>query len=275
MQPAKMNNRMIVRSALCCLLLWFLNPVFGLPQETDLSIPVDSQAREPTGTLKERVALVEQNINYFNRQQLIERIHDLQNTMSELTGLVEEQAHKINRLEKAFNALQGSSEELARDQQAKAPIKETLQRPPVAEKAEASGQQVKTEQVEKLDHNQAYKKAFELMQAKKYDLAIKAFNDYLSTYPQSIYLPNVNYWLGEIHLLYGHYDLAKKNFQEVIDKYPKHAKIPDALLKLAMIQRDSNSKQADILFKRLEQEFPTSTAAHLARVHTGRSKGHV
>lgn len=260
----KLVQTVVVSAALWCI-SW---PVMGLDADIGMSAGLLSESR-PVGTIKERMSQVEQKLDYLNKQQLLAHIQELQGTLTDLTGQFEEQAHRLRVLEKTIDKLQDGVAEVAQVPEPKS--KDDLQQSSdVGDKSGVENAQVKLEV--KPDYNQAYQQAFDLMQSKKYDLAISAFNDYLQTYKKSPYLPNVNYWLGEIHLLYGHYDLAMQSFKVVVDEYPHHAKIPDAILKLAMIQNDSDPKEAERLFKRLEQEFPTSTAAHLARVHSNRTK---
>lgn len=225
-----------------------------------------------------RLAQLERSVAYFQNLQLTQQIHQLQNTIAELNGLLEEQAHRIESLEQTHQRQISSSYSGATHHSNKDDVQESTTvsatQPTAAitaasAKASVSNgakEQAAATQEPVPDQHEAYRAALGLMQAKKYDQALVAFKQFLKDHTNSVYKPNVTYWLGEIQLLYGHTDLAQEAFAILVNQYPKHAKMPDALLKLAMLTQEHNPQEANKLFAKLDKDYPASSAAHLARV---------
>ncbi len=121
---------------------------------------------------------------------------------------------------------------------------------------------------------QAYQAAFELIQARRYQDANRAFTEFLSTYASSPLADNAQYWLAETHYVQRDFAGALPHFQRVIDNYPRSAKIPDALLKIGYCNAELNNvSAARTALERVVREFPESTAARLAQERLGRLRG--
>jgi len=124
---------------------------------------------------------------------------------------------------------------------------------------------------------QAYDEAFELLKQGRYDRSIEAFGRFLSTYPESTYADNAQYWLGEANYVSRKYEAAAQEFQKVMDNYPDSSKVPDAMLKLGFTQYElKNWQRARELLERVTREHPDTTAASLARTRLQRmrTEGH-
>lgn len=65
--------------------------------------------------------------------------------------------------------------------------------------------------------------------------AVVAFKAHISEYPQSPYVANASYWLGEIYLLQGLDEEARQEFSRIVDEYAGHNKEMDARFKLGKI----------------------------------------
>ncbi|MGY2290360.1 tol-pal system protein YbgF [Pseudomonas sp. SDO528_S397] len=111
-----------------------------------------------------------------------------------------------------------------------------------------------------------YDAAFDLIKAKDFDKASKAFTAFLGRYPNSQYAGNAQYWLGEVNLAKGDLQGAGTAFAKVSQLYPKHAKVPDSLYKLADVERrlGHTDKVKGILQQVVAQYLGTS-AAQLAQ----------
>lgn len=121
---------------------------------------------------------------------------------------------------------------------------------------------------------QAYQAAFELIQARRYQEANRAFNQFLVTYASSPLGDNAQYWLAETHYVQRDFAGALPEFQKVIDGYPRSAKIPDALLKIGYCNAELNNVgAARTALERVMREFPDTTAARLAEQRLGRLQG--
>jgi tol-pal system protein YbgF len=121
---------------------------------------------------------------------------------------------------------------------------------------------------------QNYQAAFDLMQARKYEEAGKAFTEFLAGFPQSPLADNAQYWLAETLYVRGQYQPALAQFQKVIDAYPQSAKLPDALLKVGYCQAElGNRDAARTALQQVTRKYPDTTAARLATQRLERLQG--
>jgi tol-pal system protein YbgF len=112
---------------------------------------------------------------------------------------------------------------------------------------------------------QAYQTAFDLLQARKYDEAAKAFTQFLSGYASSPLADNAQYWLAQSHYVQRQFNVALPEFQKVIEKYPQSSKLPDALLKVGYCHSElGNKSAARTALQQVMKQFPDTTAARLA-----------
>ena len=81
-----------------------------------------------------------------------------------------------------------------------------------------------------------YTQAFDALKAGSYSVAITGFKDFLGTYPASPLAENAQYWLGEAYYVNHDYEAAAGAFRAVLKKWPDSRKAPDALLKLGYTQ---------------------------------------
>ena len=100
----------------------------------------------------------------------------------------------------------------------------------------------------------------------KYELAIEAFQLYLTKYPDSSYAPGAMFYLGECFYQLHRYPLATENYRRMLMKYPENQRAPDALYKLGMcllqVNDFASAKQA---FNRVIEQYPNSEAAKSAQ----------
>ena len=84
----------------------------------------------------------------------------------------------------------------------------------------------------------AYSAAYALVQGRKFDQAIPAFQQFLQRYPDGEYAANAHYWLGELFLVKQPPDLeaSRQSFALLLSQYPDNSKAPDALYKLGKVQ---------------------------------------
>ena len=113
--------------------------------------------------------------------------------------------------------------------------------------------------------DQAYREAFGLLKAGKYDESIEAFNLFLLDYPNSEYADNSQYWLGETYFVKQDYPAAIEQYQKLITNYPASKKQSHALLKIGYsFQRLGELDKARAVLEDLQTRYPGSTAARLA-----------
>jgi tol-pal system protein YbgF len=112
---------------------------------------------------------------------------------------------------------------------------------------------------------QNYQAAFGLIQARRYPEAARAFQEFLSAFPQSPLADDAQFWVAETYFVDGQFQQALPAFQAVIDGYPQSAKVPDALLKIAICHDElDDSVAARTALQQVMRQFPDTTAARLA-----------
>lgn len=111
-----------------------------------------------------------------------------------------------------------------------------------------------------------YVKAFGLYSANNFDAAIPAFEAFIKDNPNSDYVANALYWIGECHYSKSELPKAKEYFFKVAGNYPNSPKAPDSLLKLGYTLTAMKEKEkAAAIFESLIKSYPSSPAAAKAR----------
>ncbi|WP_414499267.1 tol-pal system protein YbgF [Zymobacter sp. IVIA_12111.31 C1] len=194
---------------------------------------------------------------------LFNQLQSQQTTIDQLQGRLEELQHQLDdqqqrslqrydALEQRLSALENGNSAGA-NSDAAAPATSDAATDSAKGSAEAGGAQ------------EAYQKAFDLVQAHQNDQAIAAFEAFSTQYANDPLCANAQYWLGELYLKGSKADKAEKAFLTVVNDYPKSSKRADALYKLGLV--NARQGRVDDAQKRLQQvmkEYPKSSAAGLA-----------
>ena len=110
-----------------------------------------------------------------------------------------------------------------------------------------------------------YSQAFDALKAGSYSIAITGFKDFLGTYPASTLADNAQYWLGEAYYVNHDYDSAAGAFRTVLRKWPDSRKAPDALLKLGYAQFEQRQyPAARATLTDVTRKYPGTDNAKLA-----------
>jgi tol-pal system protein YbgF len=111
-----------------------------------------------------------------------------------------------------------------------------------------------------------YTASFNQLKAQHYDEAIRGFRAMLDQFPQGNYADNAWYWMGEAYYVKHDLNSALQSFQSLLDRFPASPKVPDALLKVGLIDLElKKTEQGRAVLQRVVREFPNSKAADLAR----------
>ena len=117
-----------------------------------------------------------------------------------------------------------------------------------------------------LSEQRAYKEAFSLLKAGKYDDAIGAFNGFLANYGQGEFADNAQFWLGETYYVTQRYEPALSEFQKLLARYPNSKKRTHAMLKIGYVHDElGHTNEAREALTKLTEQYPNTTAAGLAR----------
>ena len=117
-----------------------------------------------------------------------------------------------------------------------------------------------------ISEDRALEAAYGLFKAGNHANAVKAFQEFLKKYSDSIYIPNVNYWLGNAQFALKDYQGALDTYQGLLKDFPDTPKTPDVLLAVAGCQQElKRSITAHKTLKQLISKYPASAAAIKAR----------
>ncbi|XEI32299.1 tol-pal system protein YbgF [Aeromonas veronii] len=214
----------------------------------------------PTGSLEDRVALLERTLNARLRLQaeLQQQVDSLQGEVSELRGQLEQQTYQMEQSQERQRQLYQELDKVASSKQA-APAAAA----PATAATPAAAANYSTNQ----DENQAYDAAVNMvLKEKNYDKAIPAFQGFIKQYPNSGYVPNAYYWLGQLLFNKGDRAGAAAQFTTVATKFSKSPKRADALLKLGMLaQLDGKKAEAKSFYEQVIKGYPNTSPAQLAK----------
>ncbi len=76
-----------------------------------------------------------------------------------------------------------------------------------------------------------------------------AGQNFIKNYPDSTYLPNANYWLGQLNP--GQKDDAAYYFASVVKNYPKSPKAADAMFKVGIMQDKGDTAKAKAVYQQV------------------------
>src|SRR2546430_1396696 len=215
-----------------------------------------------------------------NQVEVAQRLDEVQNTVRQLRGRLEELEHanealaKQQRdlyadLDKRLAAAGGAAAAAAAGGAAtggatgETAAEGAAASPGAAPGAAAGNAPSSVEQA-------VYTQAFDALKAGSYSVAITGFKDFLGTYPASPLAENAPYWVGEGYHVNHDYEAAAGAFRTVLKKWPDSRKAPDALLKLGYTQyaqRQYSAARATLT--EVMRKYPGSESAKLAadRLH--------
>ncbi|MBW3829186.1 tol-pal system protein YbgF [Aeromonas hydrophila] len=225
----------------------------------------------PTGSLEDRVALLERTLNARLRLQaeLQQQVDSLQGEVSELRGQLEQQTYQMEQSQERQRQLYQELDKVANSQPAAtpaAPAAAAASATPAAAAASATPAAAANYSTN-LNENQAYDAAVNMvLKEKNYDKAIPAFEGFIKQYPSSSYVPNAHYWLGQLLFNKGDRTGAAAQFTTVATKFSKSPKRADALLKLGMLaQLDGKKAEAKNFYEQVIKGYPNTSPAQLAK----------
>lgn len=188
---------------------------------------------------------------------LQQQLAELQEELSELRGETETHAHKldqiVNRQRELYIEIERRLENI-----------QSVPTPPAVDTTTTTIDQSYGES--SLSENEAYDQAVNLiLKERRYDDAIPEFEGFINKYPNSVYIANAHYWLGQLLFNKSEFAQAQQHFDRVISFYPDSNKRSDAMLKQGTVmQRLGKQQEAKKLFEQVIAEYPESSAANLA-----------
>lgn len=223
--------------------------------------------------------------------QMLVRMAQLENSLQQVTGRLEQTGFRINQLSQQVEQIQESlGQRLGEmDKAIEALRKDVRSRPapspaggtgslgqmpadaggdvvaaadPVGEVESAEPEEPPIDPRAVLPEGtaqQQYNHAFRLLRQGDYTEAERALKAFLQLHPETDLSANAMYWLGETHYVRNDFVTAAQIFSETYQKYPRGAKAPDSLLKLGMALNNLGEQgTACTTFQELTRRFPNA-----------------
>lgn len=238
-------------------------PVVDAYNDIDNDIPSSvsrSTANASSFSQEQRVAILERQIANLN--PLLVQVDDLNQRVQELQGKIDEQNHRLKRLEEQMRSQYLDLEKRFVQRQlppslvkASAPITNN----PVRSVATSTSSPTAAGERD-------YQAAFQLLKNKQYAIAIERFEDFIKKYPSDVNRPNANYFLGQLYLLQAQPEQSILQFNDFVNKYPQDGRVPDALLQLGLAYFAKGEKTTAIeIFEKIIKRYPGTKAAESAK----------
>lgn len=188
------------------------------------------------------------------------KMGEIEGQFAKITDEVERLSHNLGELEKKLDRLNADYDE--RFKALEAAVGEN--KAALAEAAEAREAAAKSKP--KVSAKDEYDAAYALIKKGDYAGAQKAFEQFLSDFPDDTLAGNAEYWLAESFYVRKDYAKAAVAFAEGYQKYPKSAKAADNFLKLGLsMQAMGNKDEACTVFTSLAKEYPKAAENIKAR----------
>ncbi|OBU18604.1 tol-pal system protein YbgF [Photobacterium aquimaris] len=186
--------------------------------------------------------------------QVQRQLDQMSTDLDNIRGKVERNSYDIKQMKERQRQLYNDVDQLSRQ-----PVKAA----PTAKEATKAPTEAYSKN---MSENDAYQNAVNLILKKKdYQGATKAFQSFLTTYPDSVYKPNASYWLGQLYFAQNDLSQAAKNFG-VVASIQDSSKRADALLKLGVIaERGNDTVKAMSYYTEVVKAYPSSTSAKQAQ----------
>ena len=195
--------------------------------------------------------------------QMLNQMEQLQQEVQLLRGIIEEQAYQVKKIQRTqrdrYIDLDRRISELTKP--GSGSTSGSSIRAPITALPENVN-------VKEMDDRKLYNTAQEFVQNRQFDQAISLFNKLFEKYPDSRYIPNGHYWLGEVYLAMPQpsLDEARAHFLTVLETYPDHSKVPASLYKLGKVSDLLGDRDQAIKYlKKVVEQYPSSSSAGLAR----------
>jgi len=129
----------------------------------------------------------------------------------------------------------------------------------------ANTESASTDPSDPVPENRAFEAAYAWVKAGNSASALKAFQDFVKKYPESVQVPNALYWSGNAQFSLKDSNAALATYEKLLSTYPSAPKAADAMLNMANCQEDlKQPAAAQKTIKQLIAKYPNSVAAEKA-----------
>ena len=208
-------------------------------------------------------------------QQIEARVQTLEDQGKQQTQTILELQGQIETLNGTIRQLRGQNEEIShglqdaekREKDFYVDLDTRLRH---FESIEAAAKTAETTQAadpeDPSTEDRAIEKAYALVKSGNNEDAVKALQDFLNKYPDSVHTAYALYWLGNTELGLKDCKSAMAAYRELLKSHPKSDKAPDAMLGIAICQKSLKAvTQARETLRQLVSKYPDSPAAAKAK----------
>ena len=245
--------------------LLLLGLLFVIPAQAGLLD--DDEARKQIHQLETRVLKLEDAFKQQTRSMLDlqSRIDALNTEIRNLRGQNEETTHGLQDAEKRQKDFYVDLDTRLRHfESAEEAAKEAAAKEAAAAKAPVAP--VSADPSDPVPEDRAFEAGYGLYKAGSYANAVKAFQDFIKRFPDSMRVPNANYWLGNAQLAMKDYKNALATYQGLLKDFPETPEAADVSYGIARCQLGlKRPVAARKTLKKLIAKYPTSEAAVKAK----------
>jgi len=182
--------------------------------------------------------------------ELTKLIEELKQDLARMRGQIEVQANRIETLDRRQKDLYVDLDARLRKLEASAQAQE--------KQAAAAP--------DPLAEVKAYDAALNQFKLGNYQTSIAAFQNFLTTYPDSQQVSSAQYWIGNAYYALRDYKMAIAAQQKLLASWPTSAKAPDAMLNIASCQAEmGEAKAARETLQTLLKKYPGTPVAEQAK----------
>jgi len=254
----------------------FRHHLLGLSLLVGVAVPWAATAQAPisnvgSGSIDDRVTSLERFSNAHSQllTQLQQQLSDSQRDIDSLRGQIQENQYQLSQLVDRQKQISQQMDSLSSQGSgnANAAASGAAAGASAGAAGDASTPAPSQAPASTGDENTDYYAAVALaLEKKQYVQAISAFQACIKQYPKSTYLPNANYWLGQLYYNKGKKDDAAYFYAVVVKSYPKSPKSSDAMYKVGVImQEKGQADKAKAVFSQVVKQYPNTDAAKQAQ----------
>jgi tol-pal system protein YbgF len=239
----------------------------------------DDDARAQIQQLELRVKQLDaraQMLEDSNKQQ-VKSMLDLQSQIEALNGEIrklrgqnEETAHGLQDAEKRqkdfYVDLDTRVRHFETAEEAAKEAAEKTAKEAVAASAVPVAATIPVDPSDPVPEDRAFEAAYGFFKGGNHEKSIKAFQEFLKKYPDSVHAPNASYWLGRAQFLLKDYKGALTTYEGALAGFPGMPKAADTLFDIAACQQGlKRPVTARKTLKQLIAKYPASEAAAKAK----------